>query len=74
VRDVLRKLRSVKVWIALWSMALITFIVWKDLSAFNNLAMLLTTPIIGYLAANVWQDKIYLNGGGPQTNNGEGIA
>jgi hypothetical protein len=59
----LQKLKSVKVWIALWSMALITYIVVMDQSAFNNLAMLAMGPIIGYLAANVWQDKIRLDDG-----------
>ena len=59
MKNILRKLGSVKVWIALWSMALITFIVLKDLSAFNNLAALALTPIVAYLGANVWQDKIY---------------
>jgi len=61
--NVLRKLGSVKVWIALWSMALVTYIVLKDMAAFNNLAMLALTPIIAYLGANVWQDKIHLDGG-----------
>jgi len=63
MKNVLRKLGSVKVWIALWSMALITFIVIKNLSAFNNLAMLAVTPIVAYLGANVWEDKIHLGGG-----------
>jgi len=63
MRNVFKKLGSVKVWIALWSMALITYIVWKDLSAFNNLAMIAVGPIIGYLGANVWEDKIHLGGG-----------
>jgi hypothetical protein len=63
MKNVLRKLGSVKVWIALWSMALITYIVVKDRAAFNNLAMLATAPVIGYLAANVWQDKIHAGGG-----------
>jgi len=64
MRNVFKKLGSVKVWIALWSMALITYIVWKNLSAFNNLAMIAVGPIIGYLGANVWEDKIHLDGGG----------
>jgi len=59
MKNVLRKLGSVKVWIALWSMALITFIAVKNLSAFANLAALALTPIVAYLGANVWQDKIY---------------
>ena len=66
MRDVLRKLKSVKVWIALWSMALITYIVFKNLEAFNNLAMLAVGPIIGYLCANVWADKIHAAGGSGQ--------
>ena len=61
MKNVLRKLGSVKVWIALWSMALITFIVIRNLSAFNSLAALALTPIVAYLGANVWQDKIYIN-------------
>jgi hypothetical protein len=35
----------------------------KNLSAFNNLAMLAMGPVVGYLAANVWEDKIHLDGG-----------
>jgi len=61
MKNILRKLGSVKVWIALWSMVLITFIVWKDMSAFSNLAALALAPIVAYLGANVWQDKIYIN-------------
>jgi len=59
--NVLKKLGSVKVWIALWSMALVTYIVLKDMAAFNNLAMLALAPIIAYLGANVWQDKVHLD-------------
>jgi len=66
MRNVLKKLGSVKVWIALWSMALITYIVCKNLAAFNNLAMIAVGPIIGYLGANVWQDKVHIDGGGEQ--------
>jgi hypothetical protein len=62
MKNVLKKLGSVKVWIALWSMALVTWIVLKNLSAFNNLAMLAMGPVVGYLAANVWEDKIHLDG------------
>jgi hypothetical protein len=61
MRNVFRKLGSVKVWIALWSMILISYIVLKDRSSFNNLAMLAVGPIIAYLGANVWEDKIHLD-------------
>jgi len=74
VRNVARKLGSVKVWIALWSMALITFIVWRDLAAFGNLAMMAMAPIIGYLAVNVWQDKLYLDDGKKGKGNDGGDA
>ena len=72
MKNVLRKLGSVKVWIALWSMALITLIVWKDLSAFNNLAMLAVGPVIAYLGANVWEDKIHLGKGAGGKGGGDG--
>ena len=67
MKNVLRKLGSVKVWIALWSMALITIIVMRNLAAFNNLAMLAVGPVIGYLGANVWEDKIHLDAGSKNT-------
>ena len=61
MKNVLRKLGSVKVWIALWSMWLITYIVLRNLASFNNLAMLAMAPIVGYLGANVWGDKIHMD-------------
>ncbi|MCL2808645.1 MAG: hypothetical protein FWD24_01125 [Treponema sp.] len=71
MKNTLRKLGSVKVWIALWSMALITYIVVKDLTGFNSLATLMVGPIIAYLAANVWEDKIHLDKL-PEKNTGKG--
>jgi len=61
MKNVMRKLGSVKVWIALWSMGIITFIVIKDMVGFNGLATIMVGPIVAYLAANVWQDKIHIN-------------
>jgi hypothetical protein len=61
MKNVIKKLGSVKVWIALWSMLLITYIVIKDRASFNNLAQLAIGPIVAYLAANVWEDKIHLD-------------
>jgi uncharacterized membrane protein (DUF441 family) len=66
MKNFLRKFTSVKTWIALWSMVIITYITLKGAADFNNLAMLLTGPIVGYLAANVWQDKLYLDKGGKE--------
>jgi hypothetical protein len=58
MKKLLRKLGSVKVWIALWSMMLINYIVVMDRVGFVNLAILALTPIICYLGANVWQKKV----------------
>jgi len=58
MKRILGKLGSIKVWIALWSMALINYIVITDKTGFVNLAVLALTPIIGYLGANVWQKKV----------------
>lgn len=57
----MKKLGSVKVWITLWCMILISYIVLADLASFNNLAMLAIAPILTYIGANVLQDKIYLD-------------
>ena len=67
MKNVLKKLGSVKVWIALWSMFLITYITVKDLSAFNNLAMLAMGPVVAYLGANVWSDKIHIDAASSKT-------
>lgn len=61
MKKVLQKLGSVKVWIALWSMFLITFITMRNMTDFNNLAMLAMAPVVAYLGANVWGDKIHLD-------------
>ena len=71
MKNVLRKLGSVKVWIALWSMILITYIVMQNREAFNNLAMLAVGPIIAYLGANVWEDKIHLDKNKPTKGSGD---
>jgi hypothetical protein len=63
MKNFLRKFGSIKVWIALWSMIVITVIVVKDMSAFKDLAALMVTPIVGFLAVNVWQDKIHADKG-----------
>jgi len=73
MKNVFKKLGSVKVWIALWSMALITYIIIKDQTGFSNFATVMVGPIIGYLAANVWQDKIYMDNT-PSANKEEGMG
>lgn len=54
----LSKLFSVKFWVTIWSMALITFIVFKGKESFILIAELLCFVPLAYLGINVWQKKI----------------
>jgi len=42
-------------------MGVISFIVAKDMTGFSGLATVMVGPIVGYLAANVFQDKIHID-------------
>lgn len=55
-----RKLKSVKTWIVIWAVALITYIVIADKVAFLSLATLLATIPLAYIPSNVYQKKILL--------------
>jgi hypothetical protein len=57
------KFKSFKFWFALVSLALSAYIVVKNLTAFNNVAIALVTPALAYMYANVKQDEIYLKHG-----------
>lgn len=52
------KLKSVKTWIVLWSMGLITYIVVSGKADFLQLAVLLATIPLAYIPTNVYQKKI----------------
>lgn len=52
------KLKSIKTWIIIWSMVLITAIVMFGLEPFNNIAVILSGAIITYIPCNVAQKKI----------------
>ena len=52
------KLKSVKTWIVIWAIALITYIVIADKVAFLSLATLLATIPLAYIPSNVLQKKI----------------
>jgi hypothetical protein len=53
------KLKSVKVWITIWAIALITYIVVANRVDFLQLAHLLATIPMIYLPVNTWQKKIF---------------
>ena len=56
------KLTSVKLWVTLWSIAMVSFIVIANRTEFLNIAQPLCFVPLGYLGANVWQKKIYEDG------------
>ena len=53
-----RKLKSVKTWIVIWALGLITYIVIAGKAEFLQLATLLATVPLAYIPSNVWQKKI----------------
>ena len=53
------KLTSVKLWVTLWAIAMVTFIVIANRTDFLNIAQPLCFGPLGYLGVNVWQKKIY---------------
>lgn len=53
------KMTSVKLWVTLWAVAMVTFIVIADRADFAQIAQPLCFVPLGYIGANVWQKKIY---------------
>ena len=53
------KLTSVKLWVTLWAIAMVSFIVMANRTEFLNIAQPLCFVPLGYLGGNVWQKKIY---------------
>lgn len=53
------KLKSVKLWVTLWAIAMVSFIVIANRTEFLNIAQPLCFIPLGYLGVNVWQKKIY---------------
>jgi hypothetical protein len=53
-----RKFKSVKTWIVIWSLGLITYIVIAGKAEFLQLATLLATIPLAYIPSNVLQKKI----------------
>lgn len=53
------KLKSVKLWVTIWAIAMVSFIVIANRTEFLNIAQPLCFVPLGYLGVNVWQKKIY---------------
>lgn len=57
LRRILLKLTSTKFIITLWSTALITFIVTKNIASMNNIALALTAVPVSYFVVNAVQKR-----------------
>jgi hypothetical protein len=55
------KLASVKTWIVIWALALISYIVIAGKTDFLQLAVLLATIPLAYIPSNVVQKKIEMD-------------
>ena len=53
------KFTSVKLWVTLWAIALVTFIVVANRTEFMSIAQPLCFIPLGYLGVNVWQKQIF---------------
>lgn len=57
LKRILLKLTSTKFIITLWSTALITFIVTKNIASMNNIALALTAVPVSYFVVNAVQKR-----------------
>jgi hypothetical protein len=57
-QKILAKLLSVKTWVVLWAMFVITFCIVADRSEFLLIAQMLCVVPPAYLGVNVWQKNI----------------
>lgn len=55
----LSKLCSVKFWVTIWAMAIVSYIVFMNKTDFMIIAQWLCSVPLAYLGLNVWQKKIY---------------
>lgn len=55
------KLFSVKLWVTLWSMVIVSYIVFANKTDFMIIAQWLCSVPLAYLGLNVWQKKIISN-------------
>ena len=59
MKNIIKKLTSVKTWVVIFSMFIITVIVFMKLTDFVTLAMLLAGALIAYLPCNIKQKELY---------------
>lgn len=57
-QKILSKLLSVKTWVVMWAMFIITFCIVADRSEFLPIAQMLCVVPPAYLGVNVWQKNI----------------
>lgn len=53
------KLKSVKFWVTIWAVGMVSYIVIGNRTEFTLIAQWLCAVPLAYLGANVWQKKIY---------------
>ncbi len=53
------KLKSAKLWVTAWAIAMVTYIVVANRADFMTIAQWLCGVPLAYIGANVWQKKIY---------------
>ena len=53
------KLKSVKLWVTLWAIGMVSYIVIANRTDFTLIAQWLCGVPLAYIGANVWQKKIY---------------
>nr|DAW66623.1 MAG TPA: hypothetical protein [Caudoviricetes sp.] len=53
------KLKSVKFWVTIWAVGMVSYIVIGNRTEFTLIAQWLCAVPLAYLGVNVWQKKIY---------------
>lgn len=55
----IEKLKSVKLWVTIWAIGMVTYIVVANRTEFNQIAQWLCAVPLAYIGANVAQKKIF---------------
>lgn len=55
----IKKLKSVKLWVTIWAVGMVTYIVVANRTEFNQIAQWLCAVPLAYIGANVAQKKIF---------------
>ncbi|MDD7611997.1 MAG: hypothetical protein PUJ82_13900 [Spirochaetales bacterium] len=54
----IKKLLSIKTWVTLWAMVIVSYVIFTNKTDFLIVAQWLCTVPLAYLGINVWQKKI----------------